>query len=193
MRLLEYLLPSDVKRKKQLELYIEENKDKKIPNKEEPATYNFELLIPDLEMNLECYKVTEEEYINELLKKDSLLRYCVQPYEFIGVFGEYKRYKAPMFLANKEFLDALDEIDFYKEAIQEMYNYFRKKKRDIDFRNLYQKEDGVYLGYRTAPVDDLVYYEPRMLGVLNEGHLIMTTKEYHAQLKKIKNNLKKKK
>lgn len=194
MQLLEYLLPSDVKRKKELEIYIEENRDKKIPNKEKTSTYHFEIRISDMEQDLECWAITEEQYIHNFLNKDSLLRYCVQPYEFFGIFDDNKRYYAPMFEAHKEFIDALDEIEFYQEAISEMYQYFKKKIKNIDYRNLYEKEDGVYLGYRTAPSppgDE--WYDPRMLGILNEGHMIMTREEYHTQLKKIKNNLKKKK
>jgi hypothetical protein len=190
MKTLTFLLPKDALKKQELELYIEENKDKKIPNKEQSASYNFEFDIDDLEQDLECYRVTEEEYINEFLKKDSLLRYCVQPYEFVGIFNNNKRYKAPMFLAHKEFVDALDEIEFYEELISEMYNYFRRYNKNIDYRDLYEKEDGVYLGYRTAPTDDL-HYDSRMLGVLTGGSLIMTTKEYHEQLRKIKKDLKK--
>ena len=192
MQTLDYLLPSDVKRKKELELYIEENRYKKIPSKEQWGTYNFSLYISDLEKDLECWGITEEQYIHNFLNKDSLLRYCIPNYEFVGIFGENKRYIAPMFLAHKEFIDALDEIEFYQEAVSEMYQYFKKKIKNIDYRNLYEKEDGVYLGYRPAPTP-VEWYDPRMLGVLNEGHMIMTTKEYHTQLRKIKNNLKKKK
>jgi hypothetical protein len=193
MKTLTFLLPKDARKKQELELYIEENKDKKIPNKEEPATYHFELRISDMEQDLECYRVTEEEYINQMLKKDSLLRYCVQPYEFLGIFNDNKRYRAPMFLAHKEFIDALDKIEFYEEAISEMYNYFRKQNKNIDYRNLYEKEDGVYLGYRTAPdTKQDPWYNPRMLGLLTGGSLIMTTEEYHNQMRKIKKELKKK-
>ena len=190
MKTLTFLLPKDALKKQELELYIEENKDKKIPNKEQPATHHFEFYISDLEQDLECYRVTEDEYIKQYLQKDSLLRYCVQPYEFVGIFGNNKRYKAPMFLAHKEFVDALDEIEFYEELISEMYNFFRRYNKNIDYRDLYEKEDGVYLGYRTAPTDDL-HYDSRMLGVLTGGSLIMTTKEYHDQLRKIKKDLKK--
>jgi len=195
MKELKFLLPEDVLKKEQLELYIEENKNKKIPNKEEPATYHFQFDIDDLEQDLECYRISEEEYINAVLQKDSLLRYCVQPYEFLGIFDNNKRYQAPMFLAHKEFIDVLDEIEFYKEAISEMYNYFRKKNKNIDYRNLYEKEDGVYLGYRTAPDpkhDPWGDYNPRMLGILTGGSLIMTTEEYHNQMRKIKKELKEK-
>ena len=192
MKTLTFLLPKDALKKQELELYIEENKDKKIPNKEQSASYNFEFDIDDLEQDLECYRVTEEEYINEFLKKDSLLRYCVQPYEFVGIFNNNKRYKAPMFLAHKEFVDALDEIEFYEELISEMYNYFRRYNKNIDYRNLYEEEDGIYLGYRTAPnPKNDPWYDARMLGVLTGGSLIMTTKEYHDQLRKIKKDLKK--
>ena len=188
MKPLDYLLPEDVIRKQELELYIEENKDKKIPNKEKPATYHFQLRIPDMEQDLECYGVTEKEYINQMFERRSFLRYCVEPYQFVGIFEDNKRYYAPMFEAHKEFVDALDEIDFYEEVISEMYNFFRKKKKNIDYRDLYEKEDGIYLGYRTAPTDD-PYYDSRMLGVLTGGSLIMTTKEYHDQLRKIKKEL----
>jgi len=190
MKPLDYLLPEDVIRKQELELYIEENKDKKIPNKEQPATYHFQLRIPDMEQDMECYGVTEKEYINQMFERRSFLRYCVEPYQFVGIFEDNKRYYAPMFEAHKEFVDALDEIDFYEEVISEMYNFFRKKKKNIDYRDLYEKEDGIYLGYRTAPTDDL-HYDSRMLGVLTGGSLIMTTKEYHDQLRKIKKDLKK--
>lgn len=191
MKPLDYLLPEDVVRKQELELYIEENRDKKIPNKEKTSTYHFQFRIPDMEQDLQCYGITEEEYINEFLKKDSLLRYCVQPYEFVGIFDDNKRYYAPMFEANKEFIDVLDEIDFYKEIISEMYNFFRKKNKNIDYRNLYEKEDGIYLGYRTAPTPEQdPWYDARMLGVLTGGTLIMTTEEYHNQIRKIKKELK---
>ena len=188
MKPLDYLLPEDVIRKQELELYIEENKDKKIPNKEQPATYHFQLRIPDMEQDMECYGVTEKEYINQMFERRSFLRYCVEPYQFVGIFEDNKRYYAPMFEAHKEFVDALDEIDFYEEVISEMYNFFREKKKNIDYRDLYEKEDGIYLGYRTAPTDD-PYYDSRMLGVLTGGSLIMTTKEYHDQLRKIKKEL----
>lgn len=191
MKPLDYLLPEDVIRKQELELYVEENKDKKIPNKEKTATYHFQLRIPDMEQDLECYGITEKEYINQMFQRDSFLRYCVQPYEFVGIFDDNKRYYAPMFEANKEFIDVLDEIDFYKEVISEMYNFFRKKNKNIDYRNLYEKEDRVYLGYRTAPdPKDDPWYDARMLGVLTGGSLIMTTEEYHNQIRKIKKELK---
>ena len=191
MKLLDYLLPEDVIRKQELELYIEENKDKKIPNKEQPATYHFQLRIPDMEKDMECYGVTEEEYINQMFQRRSFLRYCVQPYEFVGIFEDNKRYYAPMFEAHKEFLDVLNEIEFYEEVVSKMYNFFRKKKKNIDYRNLYEEEDGIYLGYRTAPnPKDDPWYDARMLGVLTGGRLIMTTEEYHDQIRKIKKEIK---
>jgi hypothetical protein len=93
-----------------------------------------------------------------------------------------------MYEAQKQFIDALDKLEFFEKIENEMYNYFDNRFDNLDFRNLYQKRDGIYRGYRIPPLND-PFYDKRMLGQLVNGNLIMTTKEYHNQIRKIKKQL----
>jgi hypothetical protein len=197
MQLLTYLLPSDSKKKKELELYIEENEDKKIPNKEIEVQFHCQFLDLEKELDYHSYLLkrpyTEEEFIKKYILR-RYKRYVLDSYEFVGLFDDnrYSRFKGKMYQAHDEYVQALDKLDFFDKISNEVYNYFTHRFGDIDHRNLYQKSDGVYLGTRGIPtaIED-PYYDKRMLGYLISGDKILTTKEYHSAIRKIKNQLKK--
>lgn len=191
MKTLDYLLPEDVIRKKELELYIEENKDKKIPNKDIEVEFHCQFLRLDKELDYRSYihkrEYTEDEFIKDYIKTN-YKKYVLDTYEFVGVFDESKRFVGKMHEAQGQFVEALDKLEFFEKIESEMYNYFDNHFNNLDFRNLYQKRDGIYLGTRGIPsaIEDPLF-DQRMLGVLLRGdNRIMTTKEYHAQIRKIK-------
>jgi hypothetical protein len=120
------------------------------------------------------------------------MRYVLDSYEFVGVFDNNKRFVGKMYEAQNQFINALDKLEFFEKIENEMYNYFDNRFNNLDFRNLYQKRDGIYLGTRGIPsaIEDPLF-DQRMLGVLlRSDNRIMTTKEYHAQIRKIKKELK---
>jgi gamma-glutamylcyclotransferase (GGCT)/AIG2-like uncharacterized protein YtfP len=193
MKELKFLLPKDILKKEELELYIEENKDKKIPNKDVEVTLHIQFDIDCLKKDIAYFErhygrpVSEDEFIKKHVT-DGYIRYILDSYEFVGVFDNNKRFVGKMYEAQKQFIDALDKLEFFEKIENEMYNYFDNRFDNLDFRNLYQKRDGIYRGYRIPPLND-PFYDKRMLGQLVNGNLIMTTKEYHNQIRKIKKQL----
>jgi len=195
MKELKFLLPKDVEEKEILERYIEINENYKIPNKDVEVEFVYEILSLEKELDYRSYilkrEYTEEEFIKDYIKTN-YKRYVLDSYEFVGVFDQRKRFVGKMHEAQGQFVEALDKLEFFEKIESEMYNYFDNHFNNLDFRNLYQKRDGIYLGTRGIPsaIEDPLFNQ-RMLGVLLRGdNRIMTTKEYHAQIRKIKKELK---
>jgi len=197
MKKLKFLLPKDVEEKERLEHYIEINENHKIPNKDVQVEFVYEILDLEKELDYRSYiykrEYTEDEFIKDYIKR-KYKRYVLYSYEFVGVFDERKRFVGKMHEAQGQFVEALDKLEFLKKIESEMYNYFYNHFNNLDFRNLYQKRDGIYLGTRGIPsaIEDPLF-DQRMLGILlRSDNRIMTTKEYHNQIRKIKKELKKK-
>jgi len=195
MKQLKFLLPKDFEEKERLERYIKINENYKIPNKDVEVEFVYEILSLEKELDYHSYilkrEYTEEEFIKDYIKRN-YKRYVLDSYEFVGVFDERKRFVGKMHEAQGQFVEALDKLEFFEKIESEMYNYFDNRFDDLDFKNLYQKRDGIYLGTRGIPsaIEDPLFNQ-RMLGVLLRGdNRIMTTKEYHAQIRKIKKELK---
>lgn len=194
MQQLKFLLPKDVEEKEILKRYIEINENYKIPNKDVEVEFHCQFLRLDKELDYRSYihrrEYTEDEFIKDYIKTN-YKRYVLDTYKFVGVFDESKRFIGKMHEAQGQFIKALDKLEFFEKIESEMYNYFANSFNNLDFRNLYQKRDGIYLGTRGIPsaIEDPLF-DQRMLGVLLQGdNKIMTTKEYHNQLRKIKKEL----
>jgi len=195
MKQLKFLLPKDFEEKERLERYIKINENYKIPNKDIEVEFVYEILSLEKELDYRSYiykrEYTEDEFIKDYIKR-KYKRYVLDSYEFVGVFDERKRFVGKMHEAQGQFVEALDKLEFFEKIESEMYNYFDNRFDDLDFRNLYQKRDGIYLGTRGIPsaIEDPLFNQ-RMLGVLLRGdNRIMTTKDYHGQIRKIKKELK---
>jgi hypothetical protein len=194
MKQLKFLLPKDFEEKEKLERYIKINENYKIPNKDVEVEFHCQFLRLEKELDYRSYilkrEYTEDEFIKDYIKRN-YKRYVLDSYEFVGVFDESKRFVGKMHEALGQFVEALDKLEFFEKIESEMYNYFDNHFNNLDFRNLYQKRDGIYLGTRGIPsaIEDPLF-DQRMLGVLLQGNdRIMTTKEYHSQIRKIKKEL----
>jgi len=173
-----FLFENEIVRYHFLEKEINDKMDTRIAVEKTDKFLYIEYNKKDLELNAKWQYLTQEEYLKKYIDSRDL-RYISQEWELLELDDKI-RIKAPMYTVQKDYIEMIDELDILKQRDAKTYNFFNK----YDTRNLYVSDGCLYLGYRLKNEDD-----PRMLGELVSGEMLMDRKEYTNFLQSIKDKI----
>lgn len=179
-----FLFNEEIERYQFLKKQINDKVDERIPVEKTDMICNIEYRKKDLELDAECLRLTQDEFIQQRVNTKNL--------RYIGKeiarqeLEEYIRFKFELYNVQQDYIDMLNEQEVFEERIDRAYDYMIKKFPKIDTRNLYVNGiDGcLYLGERLRNEND-----PRMLGALAPGTMIMDSQEYSNFIQSIKDEV----
>jgi len=179
-----FLFEEEIQRYEFLDKEIIDKIDTRIPVEKTDLIYHMEYLKKDLELDAECLRLTQDEFIQQHINHKNL-RWIGKEIQRKEV-DEYMRFKFELYNVQQDYIDMVDELEVFDQRILKGYEYIKKKFGDIDIRNLYVNgiDGGLYLGERLRNEDD-----PRMLGALAPGSMIMNLEEYSNFIQSIKDEV----
>ena len=173
-----FLFEDEIVRYHFLEKEINDKMDSRIAVEKTDIVYHLEYLKRDLELDAECRRMSQDEYLTKYINRYDL-KYICQGYELLDLDDKI-RIKAHFYKVQQDYIDMIDELDILKQRDAKAYNFFKK----YDTRNLYVSDGCLYLGHRLKNEDD-----PRMLGELAFGEMLMDKEEYTTFLQSIKDEV----
>ena len=179
-----FLFQDEIQRYQFLEKEINDKVYTRIPVEKTDLIYHMEYLKKDLELDAECLQLTQDEFIQQHINHKNL-RYIGKEIDR-QEREEYMRFKFELYSVQQDYIDMIDELEIFDKRSDKAYDYIIKKFPKIDTRNLYV--DGIdgclYLGERLKNED-----EPRMLGALAPGTMLMNEQEYSNLIQSIKDEV----
>jgi hypothetical protein len=173
-----FLFENEIERYHFLDKEIIDKMDTRIAVEKTDMVYHLEYLKRDLELDAGWQYLTQEEYLKKYIDSKDL-RYVSQEWELLELDDKI-RIKAPLYKVQQDYIDMIDELDILKQRDAKAYNFFNK----YDYRNLYVSDGCLYLGHRLKNEDD-----PRMIGELASGEMLMDKEEYTNFLQSIKDQV----
>ncbi len=179
-----FLFDYEIERYHFLEKEIIDKIDSRIPVEKTDLIYYLAYNKKCLELDSESQQITQDEYIQHRANTYDLRYLCKEIAR--KEVDEDIRFKFELYNVQKDYTDMLDEKEVFIKRIDKADDYILNKFPKIDTRNLYVHGiDGcLYLGERLKNEDD-----PRMLGALAPGHMIMNKKEYSDFIQSIKDEV----
>jgi len=173
-----FLFEDEIVRYHFLDKEIIDKMDSRIAVEKTDLVYHLEYLKRDLELDAEWQYLTQEEYLKKYIDSKDL-RYVSQEWQLLDLDDKI-RIKAPLYKVQKDYTEMIDELDIFKQRDAKAYNFFTK----YDTRNLYVSNGCLYLGHRLKNEDN-----PRMIGELASGEMLMDKQEYTTFLQSIKDEI----
>jgi len=173
-----FLFENEIERYHFLDKEIIDKMDTRIAVEKTDIVYHLEYLKRDLELDAECRRMTQDEYLTKYIDCYDL-KYISQGYELLDLDDKI-RIKSPLYKVQQDYIDMIDELDIFKQRDAKAYNLFKK----YDYRNLYVSDGCLYLGHRLKNEDDA-----RMIGELASGEMLMDKEEYTTFLQSIKDQV----
>jgi len=179
-----FLFDYEIERYNFLDKETNDKIDTRIPVEKTDKIYHIEYRKKDLELDAECLRLSQNEFIQKHINYKNL--------RYIGKeiarqeLEEYIRFKFELYNVQQDYIDMLDELEVFDKRISKGYEYIIKKFSKIDTRNLYVHgmDKCLYLGERLKNEDD-----PRILGALASGKMIMDAQEYLNFIQSIKDEI----